>query len=286
MDLASLVFALVIGALAVTMVNAQALVTDDVRRERYARHGVLKPGGAPDADAPAGFIEREKRAERLALVGSAVLTAVAAVALVVLRFPDFQSVSFLLLSAAFVGRTVVLAVLAAREAFTRVGRGQRVSRGGVRGLAQRVPVWAWAVVTLAQVVFLVLYVPQSGALRPELQGWVVGVAVASLVVTVAGWIGAWWLARQPQLASDVNELAWSDQARSGHLAALLLAGPQLAIAVMVSAFFSADAPLRAGVGSLPLLAWAYLVFSALVGLLAAATRRRHAAKPEVHHAGR
>ena len=234
MDLASLVFALVIGALAVTMVNAQALVTDDVRRERYARHGVLKPGGAPDADAPAGFIEREKRAERLALVGSAVLTAVAAVALVVLRFPDFQSVSFLLLSAAFVGRTVVLAVLAAREAFTRVGRGQRVSRGGVRGLAQRVPVWAWAVVTLAQVVFLVLYVPQSGALRPELQGWVVGVAVA----------------------------------------------------VMVSAFVSADAPLRAGVGSLPLLAWAYLVFSALVGLLAAATRRRHAAKPEVHHAGR
>ena len=279
MDILALVFTLAMGVIAVAVVNSPALAGADLRRERYARHGILRPGDAPDADAPQGFVQRETRAERLALIGSAVLVAAAAAALVVVGLPDFQPLPFLLL-AALVGRSVVLAFLAAREAATQGTPGPRVSHGRIRGVASRVPARAWALVTVAQVAFLALYVPQSGALRPELQGWVVGVAVLSLLVTAGGWVGAWWLARSPQLASDANELAWSDAARAAQLTSLLGAGPQLALGVMVSAFVPGDGPARDSVGSLPLLAWAYLGLTILVAVLTAARRGRNRAKAE------
>jgi hypothetical protein len=260
MDILALVFTLAMGVIAVAVVNSPALAGADLRRERYARHGILRPGDAPDADAPQGFVQRETRAERLALIGSAVLVAAAAAALVVVGPPDFQALPFLLLCAALVGRSVVLAFLAAREAATQGTPGPRVSHGRIRGVASRVPARAWALVTVAQVAFLALYVPQSGALRPELQGWVVGVAVLSLL--------------------DANELAWSDAARAAQLTSLLGAGPQLALGVMVSAFVPGDGPARDSVGSLPLLAWAYLGLTILVAVLTAARRGRNRAKAE------
>lgn len=285
MDILALVFTLTMGVMAVTVVNSPALAGADLRRERYARHGILRPGDAPDADAPQGFVQRETRAERLALIGSAVLVAAAAAALVVVGLPDFQALPILLLCAALVGRSVVLAFLAAREAATQGTPGPRVSHGRIRGVASRVPAWAWALVTVAQVAFLALYVPQSGALRPELQGWVVGVAVLSLLVTAGGWAGAWWLARSPQLAFDANELAWSDAARAAQLTSLLGAGPLLALGVMVSAFVPGDGPARDAVGSLPLLAWAYLGLTILVAVLTAA-RPRGRNRAEAEHARR
>lgn len=275
MDAYAIAFSILLGGMAVAFANATALQPTEVRRERYVRHGVLKGADTPDADASAGFMAREASRERQALVGSAVATLVGLLVLAVVGAPTVQAIAFVVLSAAFLGRGVVLAVLTAREALRERTPGPRVSHGAVRGIGAQLNRVPFMVVGLAQILFLALYVPQSLALRPDVSGWVVTFAVASVVASVAAWALAAWVARQPQLAADATELAWSDAARRRDLTAILLTGPVLAFGVAISAFsYGGGGSMGDPVGSLPAFAFGYLGVGLLVAIVAAIVGHR------------
>lgn len=278
MDVYGSIFAVMIGAMAVVFANWEAFASDAVRRERYVKHGVLRPGDAPDVDAPAGYVARERARERQALLGSAVLVAVAVVMLLIADPPTVQTIAFVVLSAAFFGRSAVIAVLAGQEAIRQPPSGPRLSRGRLGRLGDYVGVTPWACATVAQVAFLVAYVPTSLAHRPDVAGWVVALAVISLVAAAGGWTLAWWLARQPQAAGSHDELAWSDATRRRDLTAMLAAGPFLAVGVSISAFtYDGSGALGDPVESLPLTIFAYLVVMVVLavwGGVAAGLRER------------
>lgn len=288
MDPYAIAFSVLLGPMAVVFANVRSFASPEVRRERYVRGGVLAPGDAPAVDAPAAFIAREAARERTALVGSAVLTALAVVGLAVAGAPTAQAVAFVVLCTAFLGRALVIAVLAAREALHARTTGPRVSRGAVRALGDQVAVWPFVLATAAHALFLGLYVPASWSLRPELAGWVLAVAAVSAAASVGGWVLAAWVARQPQLAADAAELAWSDAARRRDLTAILLVGPLLAVGVTVSAFtYTGSGSTGDPVGHLPALAFGYLG-CAVVLLIVAAVQERRARRthPEVSDARR
>lgn len=287
MDVYAIAFSTLMGGMALVFANASTFASDEVRRERYVRHGVLRAGDAPDSDASAAFIAREKQRERQALLGSAVVTGLAIVGVAVLGAPTGQTMWFVVLWVAFMGRALVMAALAAREA-RQPTVGPRVSRGELRPLVAWLPVWPWVALGVAQAAFLAAYVPQSLALRPDMVGWVLGLAVASVLGAVLGWGLAWWVARQPQLAADAGELAWSDTVRRRDLIAMLLTGPALAFGVMVSAFsYDGEGSMGDPVGSLPALAFGYLgVFAVLAGVGAFLGRRRAAREVVAGHADR
>lgn len=279
MDIYAVVYAVLIGAMAVGLANSSALQGDNARRERYLRDGVLRPGDTPRTDAPEGFIAREAARDRRALLGSVVLVVAAIALLFVVEVPTVQTMAFVILLAAFLGRAVVVAVLAAREAYTAGARGPRVSRGGVQGIAERLLFWPYAALAVAQLVFLGLYLPQSLRLREDLAGWVTGIAVVSLVALVGGWALAWWVARQPQLAATVDELAWSDASRRRDLGTLLMVGPLVAFGVSISAFaYGGGGSVGEAVGSLSVLAVGYALIVLGIAVAGWAARRNRPAE--------
>lgn len=281
MDAYGIAFSTLFGGMAVAFANATALQSAEVRRERYVRHGVFKGADTPNADASAGFITREASRERQAIVGSAVLTLAGVVVLAVVGAPTVQAIAFVVMTAAFLGRGIVIAVLTAREALRERAPGPRVSHGGVRGIGAQLNRVPFVLIGAAQLVFLALYVPQSLALRPDVSGWVLTFAIASVVASVAAWALAAWVARQPQLAADATELAWSDAARRRDLAAILLTGPVLAFGVAISAFsYGGGGPMGDPVGALPGFTFGYLGFAIMlaIGVAIVGHRTRTAAQ--------
>ena len=278
MDGYGIAFAVLLGAMAVVLANVQAFASDAVRRERYVRGGVLKPGDTPDVDATAAFIAREKARERLALAGSAVVVAVAAVALALAGPPPtVQAVGFVVLTAAFFGRAVVIAVLGAREALDNRAPGPRASHGRVGSLGDYVSVLPWGLAAVLHLAFLAAYVPRSLALRPDLAGWVLALGSISLIALVGAWLLALWVARQPQLAASAGELAWSDAIRSRDLTGLLLTGPFLAVGVSISAFaYGGSGSAGEPVGWLPAITVGYLVTVGAVAIWGGVLARRRA----------
>ena len=282
MDAYGVAFSVLIGAMAVVFANVRAFQSDEVRRERYVRNGVLKSSDTPTADAPTAFIQREASRERQALIGSAILTLVGVVVLAVAGPPTMQAIAFVVMCSAFLGRSVVLAVLAAREALRLRSGGPRVSHGAVWGVGARLNRLPYLLATALQLIFLIFYVPASLALRPDVAGWVMALAVLSVVASVGGWVLAAWVARQPQAAADPVELAWSDAGRRRDLSAILVVGPVLAAGVLVSAFtYGGGGPTGTPVGYLPWLAFGYMVAAIALTIVAGIVQHRADARRKV-----
>lgn len=288
MDGFTLVIALLMGFMAVMCVNG-GYTSEYSRKEKYALNGVLRPMDLPKVPASAAVIARDRHRERRGLAGSTVLTAAALVALLPTGGPTIKALFFVLLSAAFVGRGVVVSWLTARDALNQPA-GAPVSGRPARTLRGWTPRWPWVAVTALQAGFLLAYVPTSLALNPTLNPWVLGLAAASVALSAAGWVFARWLAPQPQLAADAAELAWSDAYRRRDLLTVLLIGPFVAVGVTVSAFtYGGDGPGGDPVGHLPLLALGYALAAgviAFIGNLRATARSRNTVVEEPVHAER
>lgn len=134
MDIIAFVFLLFLAAMAVTAVNARALLGREVDAERFVRHGIWHPKDAPETDAPPEFIDRVHRRERAALFGSAG-TALAGVWVAAL-LEDMSNAVIVLFTMTFLGRLTTLAVFSMREVF-RFRDGPRLSRGRRASLAAR-----------------------------------------------------------------------------------------------------------------------------------------------------
>lgn len=284
MDAYAVILALLVGAMAVTCVNASYTSSDYARRERYALNGVLRPMGLPRVPASAAVIARDQYRERRGLVGSAILTGASILLVLPAGPPSFQALAFVLFAAAFVGRGIVIALLVAREGNGHRSSETAVSDARVRPLREWIPIWAWVAATLAQAGFLATYVPASLAMRPEMSSWVLGLGVVSACATVAGWVFASWLAVQPLLAGDADELTWSYAYRRRDLCTILAIGPLLAFGVAISAFANGgDVPAAEPVGHLPILAFGYALATGLFALLG---HVRAGARPRSAVAGR
>lgn len=264
MNLPAIIFAVFAAVLGVLLANSRALLPDYMLAERFARNGILKGQGFPDADAPAAFVARLKARERIAAIASAVAV-VPAIAAVV-RLPEPTMAFPLMVSVAFTARIVMLAVLGAREALQGDG-GRRISRGRVVTLTDLVPAWAVAVLVGVQVLFVAAATLLVSG--PAWQPWALG---ASLVLTAGAVALAAWLARQPQRAEDAVALAWSDAMRREDVVLLLALGPL--VAMMVGALllgFETQGPTGVVV-------WANFVVVAVAAAVADAASRRRGAR--------
>lgn len=164
--------------------------------------------------------------------------------------------------------------MSGRETLGSVPGGPRVSRGQVGRLGDHVASGPFALLAVAQLGFLGVFVCAAQGLAPALRAWVWGAAADSLAATAGGWGMARWLVRQPVAAADATELRWSVAVRAQDVSALLLLGPAWAMLVGGVAFVDASGPVRAGVYPLALYVWAYLgVFLLATVAVAAGTRR-------------
>lgn len=180
----------------------------------------------------------------------------------------------------------MIAVLAAKEAFWQAKPGPRVSHGRVRRVGDFVPLWPWLAMTATQAGFLLTYTPASWDLRPDVSGWVTTLAAISATATIAGWVLAIWLARQPQLASTPTELDWSDFGRRRDLVAILITGPFLAVGVAISAFtYGGDGPTGDPVWPLPALIFGYIILVAVLAAVGGMLSKRRSRSAAVAHAG-
>lgn len=221
--------AIVMGALAWCFVNVDALLPRYVVRERYLK--AARTPGAVEVDAPDEFIDRVRSRDRRGMVVSAVAVGLAVVAFAVVGGLDPYVFWPGCLFAALVSRAIALAVIAGGEALRDRGQGVRVSRGEVRRLSDYLVVWAFAVMFVAQALWLPGYFIAASALDLGGRGWSWTIGLLSVVMSVAAVVLAGWLARQPQRASDGASLYWDDLVRQRDLSALLAIGPMLSITV-------------------------------------------------------
>ena len=266
MDIGLFIFGLVQAGVAFLLANGRALLPEETLRERFVRNGIFKALGTPDADAPEGFVRRLRDREGRASVVSALAMLPGLTTLGALPNP---SAAFpILVSLAYAGRLLALAVLGAREA-SAAADGPRVSRGRVVTLADHVPAWAIGVIVALQVAFVV-----AAAWLVTGPGWHPWALFASLVLTAACVAGAAWLARQPQRAEDATELAWSDSVRREDVVALLTLGPT-ATMVLGSLLLGGDT----AQGPVGILVWAnFVVVMVAVLVVETASRRRATAR--------
>ncbi|GAB3700404.1 hypothetical protein [Mariniluteicoccus flavus] len=166
-----------------------------------------------------------------------------------------------MLATALVGGAVALSInssaLAPADVLRERTPGPRLSRVSVPRLGGLIPLGLTVALTVVSAGFAAAYLPLAVGLRPDVRGWVVATGVLALIGTVAGWVAALWLVRQPQLASSAEELAWSDTLRRRDVSALLVLGPGLTFGLAAAAYTSGDGPMNAPVQPLAGLAWAY-----------------------------
>lgn len=263
MDLPTLALATFQAVMSFLLINSRSLLPEYMLAERFARNGIFKGRGFPDAEVPAPYVARLRARERTAALVSA-LTLVPALAASGL-LPDPMQAFPLLVSVAFVGRAVTLAVLGAREAL-RAAAGPRVSRGRVVLLTDLVPAWVIALVVAVQVAFVVAATVFVDG--PAWQPWGLG---GGLGLTVATLGLAAWLARQPQAAEGPEALAWSDSERREYVVQLLSIGPL--VTMMLGALL-----LRVAEGPVGVLVWANFGVVMIALLIADVASRRHASQ--------
>lgn len=270
------------GALGVVVANGPALAPRDLADERFRRFGRrFGDTRTPRAPAPDAFVQRVRRHQRVALLGS--VAAVVAMAIVLLAWPPpiFNVLQPATLMAAFFGTWVTRGVLAGRDAATagRLTDAPRVARGWTPTLHDYLPAGVAFALFAAQAAFLAYFVPSAMAAQPEWTPWLTTWTIISLVFTAVGGAVALWLPRQPQLAHSALELQWCDLERATVLMGSVALGPTATLITMAAAFGEASGPLRQLVPNLAAPAMAYLaIFCVAAAWLATSARRRHAGR--------
>ena len=223
--LGTLVFSLLVGASAVFIASGRAYRGADLVRDRLTRWGTRRPPTAPSGDAPEAIVARLKTRERAALIGSSGAVLVA----IVVLFPQEPAFDAYLvyLAAAILGRSAVLGVLGARDAWAPTA-GPRISRGVRLGLADYVPRWAVPALLTSQLAFSVVALLVAGPYR----GHVTVVLVVALIVAIGADLVATRLAASPVRAGSGAELGWADAFRAEEIGQLLLVGPLAAGVVL------------------------------------------------------